>query len=79
MVVVLLRGLWHSWRTIQLQTLVLLAHPVQLAPQPQTLVLLVHPVQLALQLLDSPTLGLQELGLALNDVVELQEVLHGSV
>lgn len=43
---------------------------------PQVLVLLADPVQLALQLLDTPTLGLQELGLALNDVVELQEVLH---
>lgn len=43
---------------------------------PQVLVLLADPVQLALQLLDAPALGLQELGLALDDVVELQEVLH---
>lgn len=46
---------------------------------PQILVLLADPVQLALQLLDAPALRLQELGLALNDVVELQEVLHGPV
>lgn len=43
---------------------------------PQILVLLADPVQLALQILDAPALGLQELGLALDDVVELQEVLH---
>ena len=43
---------------------------------PQAQVLLGDPVQLALQLLDAPPLGVQELGLALDDVVELQEVLH---
>lgn len=43
---------------------------------PQVLVLLADPIQLALQFLDAATLSLQELGLALNDVVELQEVLH---
>lgn len=43
---------------------------------PQILVLLANPVQVALQLLDAPALGIQELGLALDDVVELQEVLH---
>lgn len=46
---------------------------------PETLILLADPVQLALQLLDAPALRLQELGLALDDVVELQEVLHGPV
>lgn len=45
----------------------------------QVLVLLADPVQLTLQLLDAAALGLQELGLALNDVVELQEVLHSPV
>lgn len=43
---------------------------------PQVLILLADAVQLALQLLDAPALRLQELGLALYDVVELQEVLH---
>lgn len=46
---------------------------------PQVLVLLADAVQLALQLLDAPALGLQELGLALDDVVQLQEVLHRPV
>lgn len=45
----------------------------------QVLVLLADTVQLTLQLLDAPALGLQELGLALDDVVELQEILHRPV
>lgn len=46
---------------------------------PQVLVLLADSVQLPLQLLDAPSLGLQELGLALDDVVQLQEILHRPV
>lgn len=46
---------------------------------PQVLVLLADTVQLALQLLDAPPLGLQELGLAFDDVVKLQEILHRPV
>lgn len=46
---------------------------------PQVLVLLADAVQLPLQLLDAPALGLQELGLALDDVVQLQEILHRPV
>lgn len=46
---------------------------------PQVLVLLADPVQLALELLDSSPLCLQQLGLALDDVVELQQILHGTV
>lgn len=42
-------------------------------------VLLADPVQLHLQLLNAASLGLQQLLLALDDVVELQQVLHGSV
>lgn len=42
-------------------------------------VLLADSVQLHLQLLDAASLGLQQLLLALDDVVELQQVLHGSV
>lgn len=45
----------------------------------QVLVLLADAVQLALQLLDASALGLQELGLVLDDVVELQEILHRPV
>jgi len=47
--------------------------------QTQFLVLLAEPVQLDLQLLDSAPLSLQKLLLALDDVVELQKVLHGPV
>lgn len=43
---------------------------------PQVLVLLADSDQLALQLIYTPALSLQEFGLALDDVVELQEVLH---
>lgn len=46
---------------------------------PQVLVLLAYPVQLALQLLDATPLSLQELGLALNYIVQLQEVLNRPV
>lgn len=46
---------------------------------PQVLVLLADAVQLPLQLLDAPALGLQELGLALDDVVKFQEILHRPV
>lgn len=46
---------------------------------PEVLILLADPVQLALQLLNPPALGLQELGLALDDVVEFQEVFHSPV
>lgn len=46
---------------------------------PQVLILLADPVQLALQLLDAAPLCLQQLGLALDDVVELQQVLHSAV
>lgn len=65
MVVVLLRGV-HSRST-------------RAAFLPQVLVFLADPVQLALQLLDAPPLRLQKLGLALDDVVELQEVLDRPV
>lgn len=44
--------------------------------QPQVLVLLADAAQLHLQLLDATPLRLQELLLALDDVVELQQVLH---
>lgn len=47
--------------------------------QTQVLVLLAEPVQLDLQLLDTAPLCFQKLLLALNDVVELQKVLHGPV
>lgn len=50
-----------------------------LAIQLEVLVLLAKSVQLNLQLLNAPALGLQELLLALYDVVELQEVLHSSI
>lgn len=56
MVVVLLWGVGPPWATLQ----------------PQVLVFLTDPVQLALQLLNAPALRLEELGLALDDVVELQ-------
>lgn len=45
----------------------------------QILVLLADAVQLALQLLDASALGVQELCLVLDDVVELQEILHRPV
>lgn len=45
----------------------------------QVFVLLAEAVQLDLQLLDSPPLGFQKLLLALDDVVQLQQVLHGPV
>lgn len=44
--------------------------------QAKVLVLLVDPVELCLKLLNSPPLCLQELGLVLNYIIELQEVLH---
>lgn len=44
--------------------------------QAKVLVLLVDSVELRLELLNSPALRLQELGLVLNDVIELQEILH---
>lgn len=50
-----------------------------LAVQTQVLVLLAEPVQLHLQLLDPPALRLQQLLLALDDVVELQQVFHRPV
>lgn len=63
--VVLLRGL-RPWRP-------------RAAFLPETLVLLADPVQLTLELFDAAALSLQKLGLVLNDVVELQEVLHRPV
>lgn len=62
-VIVVLLGGVRSWDT-------------RAAFLPQILVLLAYPVKLALQLLNAPALCLQELRLALDDVVELQEVLH---
>lgn len=44
--------------------------------QAKVLVLLVDSVELCLELLNAPALCLQELGLVLNDIIELQEVLH---
>lgn len=48
----------------------------RLSVQAEVLVLLVDTVELRLELFDTPPLRLQELGLVLNDVIELQEVLH---
>lgn len=47
--------------------------------QTQVLVLLAEPVQLDLELLDAAPLSFQKLLLALDDVVELEKILHGSV
>lgn len=50
-----------------------------LSVQLEVLVLLAEAVQLDLQLLNAPPLGLQKLLLALDDVVEFQEVLDSPV
>lgn len=45
--------------------------------QAKVLVLLVDAVKLCLELLNASALCLQELGLVLNYIIELQEVFHG--
>lgn len=47
-----------------------------LSVQPQVFVFLAESVQLHFQFLDAPPLSFQKLLLALNDVIELQQVLH---
>lgn len=47
-----------------------------LSVQPQVFVLLAESVQLHFQFLDAPPLSFQKLLLALDDVIELQQVLH---
>lgn len=63
------RGRWKGWLRRRRRS-----H--RLAVQAQVLVLLAEPVQLHLQLLNPPPLRLKKLLLALDDVVELQQVFH---